>query len=211
MNRTITFYERFFKRPLDFTLALLALVMLSPVLLVVAVLVRIKLGSPILFTQQRPGKNERIFTIYKFRTMTDQKDEQGNLLPDSIRLTSFGKFLRSTSVDELPELFNILNGDMSIVGPRPLVPQYLPYYTKEESIRHAVRPGLTGLAQVNGRNHTTWENRLKDDITYVNKITATGDFAIIFRTFKKVFKREGVGVRGIDSIPDLDVYRRRLT
>ena len=207
MNRTITIYERFFKRPLDFTLALLALVMLSPVLLVVAVLVRIKLGSPILFTQQRPGKNEKIFTIYKFRTMTDQKDEHGNLLPDSIRLTSFGKFLRSTSVDELPELFNILKGDMSIVGPRPLLVEYLPRYNATQKHRHDVRPGLTGWAQVNGRNAISWEQKFVYDVEYTQNVTMKRDLTIIGLTILKVLKREGISGQGSQTMDPFGVNR----
>ena len=204
MNRTITLYERFFKRPLDFSLALLALVMLSPVLLVIAVLVRVKLGSPILFTQQRPGKNEKIFTIYKFRTMTDQKDDHGDLLPDSIRLTSFGKFLRSTSVDELPELFNILKGDMSIVGPRPLLVEYLPLYNATQKHRHDVRPGLTGWAQVNGRNAISWESKFVYDVEYTQNVTMKRDLTIIGLTILKVLKREGISdTRSVTAEPFL--------
>ena len=159
-------YARYIKRPMDFILSLIALIVLSPVLLVTALLVKIKLGSPVIFKQQRPGLNEKIFTMYKFRTMTDERDENGELLPDSVRLTRFGKFLRSTSLDELPELFNILKGDMSIVGPRPLLVEYLPHYTEEEQMRHSVRPGVTGLAQVNGRNNLRWD-RLQKDVEYV--------------------------------------------
>ena len=161
-------YQKYIKRILDFILSLCALIVLSPVLLIVAILVRVKLGSPIIFKQKRPGKDEKIFTLYKFRTMTDEKDENGNLLPDSERLTKFGKFLRSTSLDELPELINILKGDMAIVGPRPLLVEYLEFYTEEEKHRHDVRPGLTGLAQVNGRNNLKWDDRLAYDVKYVN-------------------------------------------
>lgn len=185
-------YKNYIKRFLDFTLSLLALILLSPVMLIIAILVRIKLGTPVIFKQQRPGKNEKIFTLYKFRTMTDRKDENGNLLPDSERLTKFGKILRSTSLDELPELINILKGDMAIVGPRPLLVEYLPYYTEEEKHRHDVRPGLTGLAQVNGRNSISWEEKFNDDLKYVNKITFMGDTKIILKTVGKVFKREGI-------------------
>lgn len=185
-------YKNYIKRFLDFTLSLLALILLSPVMLIIAILVRIKLGTPVIFKQQRPGKNEKIFTLYKFRTMTDKKDENGNLLPDSERLTKFGKLLRSTSLDELPELINILKGDMAIVGPRPLLVEYLPYYTEEEKHRHDVRPGLTGLAQVNGRNSISWKEKFKDDLKYVNKITFMGDTKIILKTVGKVFKREGI-------------------
>ena len=185
-------YKNYIKRFLDFTLSLLALILLSPVMLIIAILVRIKLGTPVIFKQQRPGKNEKIFTLYKFRTMTNKKDENGNLLPDSERLNKFGKLLRSTSLDELPELVNIIKGDMAIVGPRPLLVEYLPYYTEDEKHRHDVRPGLTGLAQVNGRNSISWEEKFKDDLKYVNKITFIGDTKIILKTVGKVFKREGI-------------------
>ena len=185
-------YAKYIKRILDFALSLVALIVLSPVLLIVAILVRVKLGSPVIFKQQRPGKNEKIFTLYKFRTMTDKKDENGNLLPDSERLTKFGKLLRSTSLDELPELVNILKGDMAIVGPRPLLVEYLPYYTEEEKHRHDVRPGLTGLAQVNGRNSISWEEKFKYDVQYVKKITFLGDLKIILKTVKKTVKREDI-------------------
>ena len=185
-------YAKYFKRMLDFILSLIALIILSPILLIVAILVRIKLGSPIIFKQQRPGKNEKIFTLYKFRTMTDKKDENGNLLPDSERLTKFGKLLRSTSFDELPELINILKGDMAIVGPRPLLVEYLSLYNKKQKHRHDVRPGLTGLAQVNGRNSISWEEKFNDDLKYIKKITFIGDVKIILKTVEKVFKREGI-------------------
>ena len=185
-------YKNYIKRFLDFTLSLLALILFSPVMLIIAILVRIKLGTPVIFKQQRPGKNEKIFTLYKFRTMTDKKDENGNLLPDSERLTKFGKLLRSTSLDELPELVNIIKGDMAIVGPRPLLVGYLPLYNEEQKHRHDVRPGLTGLAQVNGRNSISWEEKFKDDLKYVNKITFIGDTKIILKTVGKVFKREGI-------------------
>ncbi|MDC7249477.1 MAG: sugar transferase [Sphaerochaetaceae bacterium] len=185
-------YKRFFKRPLDFILSLLAIIILSPILLIVAILVRIKLGSPIIFNQKRPGLNEKIFTMYKFRTMTDKKDENGNLLPDSERLTKFGKKLRSTSLDELPELFNILKGDMSIVGPRPLLVQYLPLYNEEQKHRHDVRPGLTGLAQVNGRNRVRWEKKFFFDICYIKKLSFKLDLYIFFITILKVFKKDGI-------------------
>jgi len=185
-------YKRFFKRPLDFLLSLMALIILSPILLITAILVRIKLGSPIIFKQQRPGLNEKIFTIYKFRTMTDAKDENGNLLPDSERLTSFGRFLRSTSIDELPELVNILKGDMSIVGPRPLLVEYLPLYNEKQKLRHCVRPGLTGLAQVNGRNAITWEDKFDYDVKYIKNITLSSDLKIIIETFVKVIERDGI-------------------
>lgn len=202
-------YEKYFKRVMDFLLSLLALIILSPVLLVVSILVRIKLGSPVLFRQQRPGKDEKVFAVYKFRTMTDEKDEKGCLLPDVIRLTKFGKLLRSTSLDELPELFNILKGDMSIVGPRPLAVQYLPYYTEEEKHRHDVRPGLTGLAQVHGRNSIDWEEKFSYDLRYVQKITFWTDVKIILDTIVTVLRREDIGVRGVDAPIDFDVYRKR--
>ena len=187
-------YEKYFKRPLDFVLSAGALIVLSPVMGVTAVLVKKKLGSPVLFTQDRPGKDEKVFKLCKFRTMTDERDENGELLPDADRLTDFGSFLRSTSLDELPELLNILKGDMALVGPRPLLVQYLPYYTEEEKHRHDVRPGLTGLAQVNGRNLVKWDQRLAYDIQYVKKITFSGDLSIVLHTIKKVFKREDVAV-----------------
>lgn len=185
-------YKNFIKRILDIILSFLALVILSPLLILTAFLIRIKLGAPVFFLQLRPGKNEKIFGILKFRTMTDAKDENGNLLPDEIRLTRFGQFLRSTSIDELPELLNILNGDMSIVGPRPLLVQYLERYNEEQKHRHDVKPGLTGLAQVNGRNGITWEEKFHYDLEYVKNITFYGDCKIIFQTVMKVFGREGI-------------------
>ena len=192
VKRRRTFYELIIKRPMDFLLSLIALIVLSPVMLVVAILVKIKLGGPVLFKQERPGKNEKIFKMYKFRTMTQEKDEQGNLLPDDKRLTKFGKILRSTSLDELPGIFNILKGDMSIVGPRPLLVRYLPRYNAEQRKRHLVRPGLTGLAQVNGRNAITWEERFNLDIKYVEKVTFFKDLSIIIKTFFKVIRRKDV-------------------
>lgn len=185
-------YAKYIKRPLDFILSLIAIIILSPLLLIVAILVRIKLEKPVIFKQQRPGKNEKIFTLYKFRTMTDKKDENGNLLPDEQRLTKFGKALRSTSLDELPELINILKGDMAIVGPRPLLVEYLSLYNEEQRHRHDVRPGLTGLAQINGRNSISWEEKFKDDIEYIRKITFLGDCKIALKTIGKVFKKEGI-------------------
>ena len=185
-------YKNFIKRILDIILSFLALVILSPLLILTAFLIRIKLGTPVFFKQLRPGKNEKIFGILKFRTMTDAKDENGNLLPDEIRLTRFGQFLRSTSIDELPELLNLLNGDMSIVGPRPLLVQYLERYNEEQKHRHDVKPGLTGLAQVNGRNGITWEEKFHYDLEYVKNITFYGDCKIIFQTVMKVFGREGI-------------------
>ncbi|MCT4478542.1 sugar transferase [Peribacillus frigoritolerans] len=185
-------YRRFIKRAMDFILSLIAIVVLSPILLVVALLVRVKLGSPVLFKQKRPGLNEDVFLMYKFRTMTDERDEHGELLPDNVRLTRFGRLLRSTSLDELPELFNILRGDMSIVGPRPLLVQYLPIYNDHQKRRHEVRPGLSGLAQVNGRNAISWENKFDLDVEYVDNVSFIGDWKIIFLTIKKVFVREGI-------------------
>ena len=189
-------YRRYIKRPMDFTLSLCALIVLSPILLITAVLVRIKLGSPVIFKQKRPGLNEKIFTLYKFRTMTDGRDENGELLSDEIRLTSFGKLLRATSLDELPELFNILKGDMSVIGPRPLLIQYLPLYNDHQKCRHEVRPGLSGLAQVSGRNAINWEDKFNLDIQYVDNVSFWGDWKIILLTVKKTFMREGINQAG---------------
>ncbi|HDR8196781.1 sugar transferase [Bacillus sp. CCB-MMP212] len=185
-------YGRFIKRPMDFILSLIAIIMLSPVFLIVAFLVKTRLGSPVLFKQERPGLNGTIFKMYKFRTMTDEKNENGELLPDSIRLTKFGKFLRSTSLDELPGLFNIFKGDMSIIGPRPLLVQYLPLYNEHQKRRHEVRPGLSGLAQVNGRNAISWEEKFNYDVEYVENMNFIMDWKIILLTIKKVFIREGI-------------------
>ena len=192
MEHKVGFYEKYIKRLLDFTLSFLALIVLSPVLLVTAVLVRIKLGSPIIFHQERPGKSEKIFRLYKFRSMTDECDENGDLLPDDQRLTRFGQILRSTSLDELPELWNILRGDISIVGPRPLLVKYLPLYNEEQRHRHDVRPGLTGWAQANGRNAISWEEKFKLDVWYVQHISFWVDVKVIFMTVKKVFCRDGI-------------------
>ncbi len=189
-------YEKYIKRPQDFLCALAATVVLSPVMGVTALLVRTKLGSPVLFTQDRPGKDGKIFKLYKFRSMTDARDENGNLLPDEIRLTSFGKKLRSTSLDELPELFNILKGDMAVVGPRPLLVKYLDRYNEHQARRHEVRPGFTGLAQVNGRNAISWEEKFDLDVKYVDHITFAGDWRIIFQTVKTVLKHEGISAAG---------------
>lgn len=186
------FYEKYIKRPQDFCCALAAIIVLSPVMAVTALLVRLKLGSPVLFKQERPGLNGKVFTLYKFRTMTDEKDGEGNLLPDEVRLTSFGKMLRSTSLDELPELFNILNGDMSVVGPRPLLVKYLPLYNEHQARRHEVRPGFTGYAQVHGRNTISWEEKFDLDVKYVDHVSFLGDWKIIFQTVKTVLKREGI-------------------
>ena len=181
---------------------------LSPILAVLAVLVRVKLGSPVLFHQERPGRHEKIFKLYKFRSMTDEKDADGNLLPDEVRLTRFGKLLRSTSLDELPEVVNILKGDMSLIGPRPLLVRYLPYYTEEERHRHDVRPGLTGLAQVNGRNALGWEDRFRYDLDYVNHISLGLDLKIIGMTVGKVLKRSGTLSGAEQTVADFDVYRK---
>ncbi len=186
-------YRKYFKRPLDILCALAAIIVFCWLYILVLVLVRIKLGKPVLFKQKRPGKDEKIFTLYKFRTMTDERDENGELLPDEVRLTRFGKFLRSTSLDELPEAFNILKGDMSVVGPRPLLVEYLPRYSERQRRRHEVRPGLSGLAQISGRNLLSWEERFELDVSYVEHITFLGDCKIIFLTVWNAFvKREGV-------------------
>lgn len=185
-------YRKYIKRLLDIFISLAGIVVLSPVLLILWILVRSKLGSPALFTQQRPGKDEKIFKLYKFRSMTDERDEEGNLLPDEVRLTSFGKKLRSTSLDELPELFNILKGDMSVIGPRPLLIKYLPLYNETQKHRHDVRPGLTGLAQMNGRNAITWEKKFAYDVEYVQKLSFAMDAKIFFGTIRAVLAREGI-------------------
>jgi len=186
------FYEKFIKRPQDILLSLLAMIVLSPVLLITAILVRTKLGSPVIFKQKRPGLDEKVFTLYKFRTMTDAKDPDGNLLPDEVRLTKFGKLLRSTSLDELPELWNIFRGDIAVVGPRPLLVEYLSRYNEQQRRRHEVRPGLSGLAQVNGRNAISWEDKFKYDVQYVDHVTFLGDWKIIFQTVLNVIKRDGI-------------------
>lgn len=200
-------YRKFGKRLFDIIASLLALIILSPILLITAILVRVKLGKPIIFKQPRPGRHCKIFNLYKFRSMTNKTDENGQPLPDIQRLTSFGKTLRSTSLDELPSLINILKGDMSIVGPRPLLVEYLPYYTKEEARRHDVRPGITGLSQVNGRNLLAWDDRLAMDILYVDKISFFIDMKIILKTILKVVKRDGVVVRDANVMLDLNVER----
>jgi len=185
-------YAKCIKRILDFILSFISIIVLMPVMLIIATLVRIKLGKPVIFKQQRPGKNEKIFTLYKFRTMTDKKDEKGNLLADEKRLTKFGKALRSTSLDELPELWNILKGDMAIVGPRPLLVEYLPLYNEKQKHRHDVRPGLTGLAQISGRNTIGWEERFEEDIEYIQNVNFVTDCKIVFKTVSKVLKKEGI-------------------
>lgn len=201
-------YGKVVKRLIDVIISGLSLIILSPVLLVLCILVRVKLGSPVLFTQERPGKDEKIFKLYKFRSMTDARDEKGELLPDEVRLTKFGKLLRSTSLDELPELFNILKGDMSLIGPRPLLVRYLPYYTEEERHRHDVRPGLTGLAQVNGRNALGWEDRFSYDLQYVNNLSLGMDIKVLGMTVGKVLKRSGTLSGAEQTVADFDVYRK---
>ena len=194
MQKRSMIYSKYIKRLLDILISLTFFVLFSWLYLILVILVRIKLGSPVLFCQERPGYNEKIFKLYKFRTMTDKRDEKGNLLPDSERLTKFGSMLRSTSLDELPEMFNILKGDMSLIGPRPLLVEYLPYYTEEERLRHSVRPGLTGLAQVSGRNYLAWDKRLAKDVEYVKHISFITDVNIIIKTIMVVFKKEDISV-----------------
>lgn len=195
-------YEKYIKRPQDFCCALLAIIVLSPVMLITAIFVRVKLGAPVLFTQERPGKDGKIFKIYKFRTMTSARDENGNLLPDEERLTFFGKKLRSTSLDELPELFNMLKGDMSIVGPCPLLVRYLNRYNEHQARRHDVRPGFTGLAQVHGRNAISWDEKFDWDVKYVDNITFLGDWKIVFKTVGTVLKREGISAANDVTMPE---------
>lgn len=197
-----TFYDRFIKRAADLILALVALIVLSPVLLIVALLVRAKLGSPVIFKQQRPGLNEKIFEMYKFRTMTDERDQNGELLPDEIRLTRFGKMLRASSLDELPELINILKGDMSIIGPRPLLVKYLPLYNNHQKKRHLVRPGITGHAQANGRNSIDWESRFDLDVEYVDNISFLMDIEVFIKTIKVVLKQDGINSENHATMED---------
>lgn len=194
-------YERFIKRPMDCFLATLSLLFLSPVILILSLLVRVFLGSPVLFEQDRPGKDGKVFKLYKFRTMTDKRDEDGQLLADEKRLTTFGKVLRSSSLDELPELFNIIKGEMSLIGPRPLLVKYLPLYNEEQAKRHDVRPGLTGLAQSKGRNSLSWEEKFKLDVEYVNHITFLGDLKIIVDTIRSVLNSEGISADGDVTMP----------
>ena len=200
-------YARYIKRLLDFILTLLGLILISPLLVILCLLVRIKLGSPIFFKQKRTGLNEKTFEMIKFRTMSDARDANGDLLPDTERFTSFGNFLRNTSLDELPELLNVLKGDMSLIGPRPLYPFYLPYYTEKESLRHSVRGGITGLAQVNGRALLRWNERFAMDVEYVQNITFLGDVIILFNTFYKVFKKDDIGVPSVTEEGGLHIVR----
>lgn len=202
-------YRRCFKRPMDFVLSLIAIIVLSPVLLVVSILVRTKLGSPVIFKQKRPGLNEKIFTLYKFRTMTDERDKFGELLPDSVRLTRFGQKLRDTSLDELPELLNILKGDMSIIGPRPQLVRDVVYMTPEQRRRHDIRPGLSGWAQINGRNAIEWEDKLNYDLEYLDKISFWFDVRIVLITIKKVFKTESISYEGMATAEDFGDYLLR--
>ncbi|WP_295218801.1 sugar transferase [Ruminococcus sp.] len=201
-------YAKYIKRILDFVLSLCALIVLSPLLLILILLGAVFMGGNPFFTQQRPGKDEKIFKLIKFRTMDNRKDKNGNLLPDDVRLNKYGRILRSTSLDELPELVNILVGDMSAIGPRPLVPQYLPYYTDKERHRHDVRPGLSGLAQINGRNGLQWEQRFEYDLEYIDNISFLEDLKIVFLTIKKIIKSEGIVVRGTGITIDFDKYRQ---
>lgn len=203
-------YKKYIKRILDIILSLIAIIVTLPIFLIVGILVLIFIGQPAIFRQKRPGKNEKIFTMYKFRTMTNKKDEDGNLLPDELRLTKLGKFLRKTSLDEIPEFINILKGDMSFVGPRPLLVEYLPYYAKEEHHRHDVRPGLTGLAQVSGRNLLNWNDKFQKDLEYVNNITFINDVKIIIDTIKIVFKREGITDNKSATMTRLNIERKKV-
>ena len=203
-------YKKYIKRILDIILSLIAIIITLPIFLIVGILILIFIGQPAIFRQKRPGKNEKIFTMYKFRTMTNKKDEDGNLLPDELRLTKLGKFLRKTSLDEIPEFINILKGDMSFVGPRPLLVEYLPYYAKEEHHRHDVRPGLTGLAQVSGRNLLNWNDKFQKDLEYVNNITFINDVKIIIDTIKIVFKREGITDNKSATMTRLNIERKKV-
>lgn len=203
-------YQKFFKRPIDIICALAALTVFGWLYIIVAILVRINLGSPVIFKQPRPGKNCKIFNLYKFRTMTDEKDENGKLLPDDVRLTKFGKFLRSTSLDELPEAINILNGDMSVVGPRPQLVRDMVFFSEEQMKRQSVTPGLSGLAQISGRNGITWEEKINFDLEYIKKITFWGDVKIIFKTVWKAFvKSDGISQEGMDTAEDFGDYLLR--
>ncbi|MDK0650775.1 sugar transferase [Clostridium perfringens] len=209
-KREQTVYERYIKRVLDLIWAILAIVVFGWLYIIIAILVKIKLGSPVIFKQQRPGLNEKVFSLYKFRTMTDERDENGNLMPDEVRLTKFGKWLRSTSLDELPEVFNIINGDMSVIGPRPQLVRDMVFMTEEQRERHSVRPGLSGLAQVNGRNSISWENKLNYDLQYIKKITFLGDVKIIIQTVQKAFiKQEGITEEDMATAEDFGDYLLR--
>ena len=203
-------YKKYIKRLLDIILSLIAIIIVFPIFLIIGVLVLIFLGQPAIFRQERPGKDEKIFKLYKFRTMNKKKDKDGNLLPDKDRLTKFGKFLRKTSLDEIPEFLNILKGDMSLIGPRPLAISYLPYYNEVERHRHDIRPGLTGLAQVNGRNGLQWEKRFAYDIEYVNNVSFILDVKIVFLTIIKVLKSSDISIRGTGNVIDFDKYRSGL-
>ena len=203
-------YEKYFKRPIDLVCGLAAVIVFCWLYIIVAVLVRIKLGSPVLFTQERPGKNEKIFKLYKFRTMTDARDDNGELLPDDVRLTKFGKWLRSTSLDELPEAFNIIKGDMSVVGPRPQLVRDMVFMTREQRQRHVVRPGLSGLAQINGRNDIAWEDKLEWDLKYIDKISFPEDIRIVIQTVIKAFvKKEGISESNMATAEDFGDYLLR--
>lgn len=201
-------YKKYIKRILDIILSLIAIIITLPIFLIVGILILIFIGQPAIFRQKRPGKNEKIFTMYKFRTMTNKKDEDGNLLPDELRLTKLGKFLRKTSLDEIPEFINILKGDMSFVGSRPLLVEYLPYYTEEEHHRHDVRPGLTGWAQANGRNLVNWDERFKLDLEYVNNVSLKMDIKVILKTINVVLKREGITDGKTETMIFLDEERK---
>ena len=203
-------YKKYIKRLLDIVLSLIAIIITLPIFLIIGILVLIFLGKPAIFRQKRPGKNEEIFTMYKFRTMSNKKDKDGNLLPDELRLTKLGKFLRKTSLDEIPEFINILKGDMSFVGPRPLLVEYLPYYTEKEHHRHDVRPGLTGLAQVSGRNLLNWNDKFEKDLEYVNSITFINDLKIVLKTFYTVIKREGINNQNSVTMISLDSERKKI-
>ena len=206
MNKNQTFYQKYGKRLFDIILSLIFIILFWWILLIIAVIVKVKMGSPVVYVQPRPGKDNRIFELKKFRSMTDERDEDGNLLPDIMRLTKFGKFLRNSSLDELPEIINILKGDMSIIGPRPLLVKYLPLYNERQKRRHEVKPGLTGYAQIHGRNNTSWEERFELDVHYVDNITFFGDFKILIGTLFTVFKREG-----IDSLDTSNVTMEEFT
>lgn len=203
-------YQKYIKRLLDIILSLMAIIITLPIFLITGILVLIFLGKPVIFRQKRPGKKEKIFTMYKFRTMSNKKDKDDNLLPDELRLTKLGKFLRKTSLDEIPEFINILKGDMSFVGPRPLLVEYLPYYTEEEHHRHDVRPGLTGLAQISGRNLLNWDDKFRKDLEYVKNVTFIKDFKIVLKTFYTVIKREGINNQNSATMISLDSERKKV-